>query len=495
MAAYSFRVPLEPSEPPPLDVDVLVVGAGISGVDVACRLAQRCPETSWAVLEARERIGGTWDLFRYPGIRSDSDMFTLGFPFRPWAGRASFAPGAQIREYVERTAREHGVTGRIHHGHRVVRMEWSSAERRWTVTSATDRGEVRHLARFVYLASGYYAYDSGHEVDLPGREAFGGEVVHPQHWPEGMPVRGRRVVVLGSGATAVTLVPALAAEGASVTMLQRSPGYVVARPSGDRLADVLRAALPGGAAHRVVRAKNVVTGSLAYAALRRWPEGGRRLLRRQVVRALPPGYPVDTDFAPRYDPWDQRVCVAPDGDFFEAVASGAARVVTATVDRMTRTGIRLASGEELDADVLVTATGLRLLLAGGAEIVVDGERVDVAREHVYKGLMLSGVPNVALAMGYTNASWTLRADLSARWFPSLVRYLRDRGLTVAVPRYDEDPPGEGPLLELASGYVRRAEGSLPRQGNSRPWRVVQSHLRDAASMRLSRVDDGRLHLS
>jgi monooxygenase len=487
-------VPQDPAAPPPLDVDVLVVGAGISGVDVACRLAERCPGTAWAVLEARDRVGGTWDLFRYPGVRSDSDMFTLGFPFRPWSGRASFAPGGQIRDYVEQTAHDHGITGRIHHGHRVVRMAWSSAERSWTVVAATPGGEVRHRARFVYLATGYYDYESGHEVELPGRDQFSGEVVHPQHWPEGMPVRGRRVVVLGSGATAVTLVPALAAEGAAVTMLQRSPGYVVALPSRDLVADALRTVLPAGAAHRVVRGKNVVTGSLAYAALRRWPEGGRRLLRRGVVRALPAGYPVDTDFAPRYDPWDQRVCVAPDGDFFEALASGAARVVTGTVERMTPGGLRLTSGEEVGADVLVTATGLRLQLGGGAEILVDGEPVDVAHEHVYKGLMLSGVPNLALAMGYTNASWTLRADLSARWFTSLLRHLEAHDLGVAVARYDEDPPGDRPLLDLASGYVRRAEGSLPRQGNARPWRVVQSYLRDAATMRFSRIDDGRLEL-
>jgi monooxygenase len=489
-------VPRDPLAPPALDVDVLVVGAGISGVDVACRLQQRCPTTSWAVLEARRRVGGTWDLFRYPGIRSDSDMYTLGFPFRPWTGTASFATGTDIREYVEETARENGVTGRIHHGQRVLRMEWSTSHARWTVTAATADGEVRHRARFVYLATGYYDYESGHEIELPGRDEFAGEVVHPQHWPEGMPVRGRRVVVVGSGATAISLVPALVDRGASsVTMLQRSPGYVVSLPARDRVATGVHAALPAPVAHRVVRAKNIASGSLSYAALRRWPQAGRRLIRRGVVRALPSGYPVDTHFAPRYDPWDQRVCVAPDGDFFDAVSSGAADVVTGTIDRMTPRGIRLTSGEELDADLVVTATGLRMQIGGGAEVVVDGDRVDVSREHVYKGLMLSGVPNLALAMGYTNASWTLRADLSARWFTSLLRYVRRRGLTVVVPRYDEDPPGDRPLLELTSGYVRRADPVLPRQGNAAPWRVVQSYLRDVAQTRLARIDDGRLELS
>jgi monooxygenase len=489
-------VPRAPLVPPSLDVDVLVVGAGISGVDVACRLAQRCPTASWAVLEARDRIGGTWDLFRYPGIRSDSDMYTLGFPFRPWRGEASFPSGAEIRDYVEDTARERAVTGRIHHGQRVTRLEWSTQERRWTVTARTADGEVRHTAPFVYLATGYFAYESGHVVELPGQEEFAGEVVHPQRWPEGMPVRGRRFVVLGSGATAVTLVPALVERGAaSVVMLQRSPGYVVALPSRDRVADALRSALPDALAHRVVRAKNVVTSSLSYAALRRWPEGGRRVLQRRVVRALPDGYPVDTHFAPRYDPWDQRVCVAPDGDLFRVLSSGDAAVVTGTVQRMTRDGVRLASGEELVADVLVTATGLRLQIGGGAEVVVDGERVDLAREHVYKGVMLSGVPNLGIAVGYTNASWTLRADLSARWFTALLRHLRRRGLTMAVPRYDENPPGTRPLIDLTSGYVRRAAGVLPRQGRAYPWRVTQSYLRDAATMRLGRFDDGRLELS
>ena len=485
----------DPKAPPPLDVDVLVVGAGISGVDVAARLARHCPGTAWGVLESRDRVGGTWDLFRYPGIRSDSDMYTLGFPFRPWRGEASIAPGEEIRRYVEDTAREEGVLGRIHFGQRVVRMTWSSGEARWTVTADTSDGPVVHRAQFVYLATGYYAYDAGYEVELPGREDFAGDVVHPQHWPEGMPVRGRRVVVIGSGATAITLVPALVAEGAAaVTMLQRSPSYVVALPARDPVAAAARSVLPDGLAHRVVRGKNVVASTLAYRALRRWPEGGRRLLRRGAVRSLPEGYPVDVHFAPRYDPWDQRLCVAPDGDFFAAIHSGSAEVVTGTIERMTRDGIRLASGEELAADLVVTATGLRLQIGGGAEIVVDGRAVDISREHVYKGLMLSGVPNAALAVGYTNASWTLRADLSARWFTSLVRYMGRRGLTVAVPRYDEDPPGRGPLLELTSGYVRRAEDDLPRQGHRFPWRVVQSYLRDVAMTRMSRIDDGHLEL-
>ena len=479
----------------PLDVDVLVVGAGISGVDAACRLAMHCRGTVWAVLEARAAVGGTWDLFRYPGIRSDSDMYTLGFPFRPWRGRSSIASASEIRDYVRETAAAYGVTERIHHGQRVERLAWSSADRRWSVTAATADGTVTHTARFVYLATGYYSYESGHVVHLPGRDEFAGEVVHPQEWPDRMPVAGRRVVVLGSGATAVTLLPALVEQGADhVTMLQRSPSYVVALPSGDVVADWLRRVLPDAVAHRVVRAKNVALSTAAYQLLRRRPDVGRRLLSRRVRRLLPKGYPVETHFAPRYDPWDQRLCVAPDGDLFEAISGGRAEVVTDTVERLDRDGILLTSGRHLRADLFVTATGLRLEVGGGAEVEVDGDVVDVSRGHVYKGLMLSDVPNAALAVGYTNASWTLRADLSARWFCSLVRLMERKGYAVATPRYDEDEVASTPLLDLSSGYVRRAAHLLPRQGQRAPWRVVQSYVHDLAVMRLGRIDDGRLEL-
>ncbi|HET9020497.1 MAG TPA: NAD(P)/FAD-dependent oxidoreductase [Ornithinibacter sp.] len=483
--------------PPPLDVDVLVVGAGVSGVDAACRLAMHCPTMAWAVLEAREAVGGTWDLFRYPGIRSDSDMYTFGFPFRPWHGEA-FATGPEIKAYVEETARHYGVTERIHLGQRVERLAWSSADARWSVTASTAEGRVTHTARFVYLATGYYSYASGHVVEFPGQADFSGEVVHPQQWPEGLPVAGRRVVVIGSGATAVTLVPALVEQGAAhVTMLQRSPSYVTDLPGRDVVADGLRRVLPARAAHRVVRGKNVVLSTAGYQVLRRFPDAGRRLLRRRAVRRLPDGYAVDTHFAPRYDPWDQRLCVAPDGDLFRVLSDGRAEVVTDTVERFERDGIRVRSGALLPADLVVTATGLAMQIGGGAEVVVDGEPVDLSAGHVYKGLMLSDVPNAALAVGYTNASWTLRADLSARWFCSLLRFLERKGYAVATPRYHE-PPVEGeaerPLLDLTSGYVQRAAHLLPRQGRERPWRVVQSYLYDLAVMRLGRIDDGHLEL-
>jgi monooxygenase len=486
-------VPRPPAQP--LDLDVLVVGAGIAGVDAGARLSMHCPGTAWAVLEARYAIGGTWDLFRYPGIRSDSDMYTLGFPFRPWRGATSIASGEEIRSYVEDTALECGVTERTHFGQRVERLEWSSGSGRWTVTARTASGMVQHSARFVYLATGYYSYESGHVVEFPGQEDFAGPIVHPQAWPEGMPVAGSRIVVIGSGATAVTLLPALVETGAAhVTMLQRSPSYVASVPSRDPVAVGVRRVLPDAVAHRVVRAKNVALSTAGYQVLRRYPDAGRRLLRRRMEQALPPGYPVDTHFTPRYDPWDQRLCVAADGDLFGVLGTGRAEVVTATIERFESDGIRLTSGEHLPADVIVTATGLRMEFGGGAQVVVDGVEVDVAKGHVYKGLMLSDVPNLAMAVGYTNASWTLRADLSARWFCSLVRFIDRRGYVSATPRYDEAEPQDAPLLGLTSGYVQRAAHLLPKQGRRRPWRVVQSYAYDLAVTRLGRIDDGHLEL-
>ncbi|NHA69319.1 NAD(P)/FAD-dependent oxidoreductase [Phycicoccus sp. CMS6Z-2] len=483
-------------DPPPLDVDVLVVGAGISGIDVACRLAQETDGPTWAVLEARDSVGGTWDLFRYPGVRADSDIYTLGFPFRPWHGPTSIPRGEDILRYVRDTAHEYGVTGRVHHGQRVTRLAWSGDEACWTVTARRSDGVVlTHRARYVYLATGYYAYDSGHVVDLPGREDLAGDLVHPQHWPAGLAVTGRRVVVVGSGATAVTLLPALVEEGAEhVTMLQRSPGYVAALPNTDRLADLARRALPAAAAHHAIRAKNVALGTLSYRLLRRYPEGGRRVLRRRLVARLPDGYPVDTHFAPTYDPWDQRVCVAPDGDLLDALSTDRAEVVTARIDRLVPEGVRLQDGRVLPADLVVTATGLRLLLAGGADVEVDGRAVDLAATHVYRGCMLSDVPNLVLAVGYVNASWTLRADLTARWFLALWRHQDRRGQRVAVPRWDGSGGADRPLLDLSSGYVRRGAHLLPRQGERAPWRVVQSYVHDLVTTRLAPVDDGVLEL-
>lgn len=480
----------------PLDVDVLVIGAGISGIDVAVRLDEQAPDHTWAIIEAREAVGGTWDLFRYPGIRSDSDMYTLAFPFKPWRGEKSIAEGADIRAYLEETVEEFGLADRIHHGQRAVAADWSSADQRWSVQVRTAAGLLTHRARFLYLASGYYSYDRGHVVDFPGAADFPGPVIHPQEWPQDLEVARRRVVVIGSGATAVTLVPALVERGAAqVTMLQRSPSYVAVRPARDRLARALHRVLPPEAAHRVARAKNGTSAVLTYAAARRLPGLAKAMLARDARRRLPQGYAVDRHFAPRYDPWDERVCLVPDGDLFAAISAGRAEIVTDTVERFDATGIRLGSGGHLDADVIVTATGLVLETAGGIRPTVDGVPMAARDRFSYKGLMLSDVPNLLWCIGYANNSWTLRADLSAQWFTRLLRHLSAHSLGVAVPRRSPADPSAAqadPASTLTSGYFQRAAAELPRAGDRAPWRVRQNWLIDAARMRGGRIDDGVL---
>ncbi|GAA4657103.1 NAD(P)/FAD-dependent oxidoreductase [Kineococcus glutinatus] len=473
------------------DLDVLVVGAGLSGIGAACRLRQRLPGRRLAVLEARDAIGGTWDLFRYPGIRSDSDMFTLGYPFRPWTGGRTLADGTSIRRYVQDTARESGVAQLVRFGHRVVRAAWSSAEARWRVhvERGPQREAVVFTCRFLFCCTGYYRYDAGHAPRFAGRDDFAGPVVHPQHWPADLDVRGRRVVVVGSGATAVTLVPALADLGAHVTMLQRSPGYVLSLGSRDRTAERLQRLLPIRAAIAAVRWRNVATSAALYRLSRRRPELVKRFVRRKAVQQLPVGFDVDTHFAPRYQPWDQRMCFAADGDLFRALRSGRAEVVTAGIDRLTAAGVRLDTGAELPADVVVTATGLELLLLGGVALEVDGVPVDPAGTVVHKGAMLSGVPNLALTIGYTNASWTLKADLVAEHVCRLLRHMDRRGHDVVTPLAPPEPATE-PLIDLRAGYVLRALDRLPRQGRRAPWRLHQNYPRDLLLLRHGRLGDG-----
>ncbi|GAA4688056.1 NAD(P)/FAD-dependent oxidoreductase [Streptomyces chumphonensis] len=483
----------------PLDhVDVLIVGAGLSGIGTACHLTRDAPGRTYAILEARDAVGGTWDLFRYPGVRSDSDMFTLGYAFRPWRGERSIADGAAIREYIRDTARAYGVDRYIRFRHRVVRAEWSSADARWTVTAErTDTGErTRLTCSFLTACAGYYRYDRGHTPDFPGADRFTGPVVHPQHWPRDLDWRDRRVVVIGSGATAVTLVPALAEEAAHVTMLQRSPGYVAALAATDPLARALRR-LPPRLSGPVVRWKNVLVSVAGFQLSRRRPKLMKALLRRGVTRWLPPGYDVDTHFTPRYDPWDQRLCAVPDGDLFRAVSEGSASIVTDHVETFTETGIALASGIHLDADVIVTATGLTLHPIGGLRLRVDGHDVDLGRTVAYKGAMLSGVPNFALTLGYTNASWTLKADLVARYVCRVLNHLQDHGLRAATPLTPTFPPGTelSPLIDLSSGYVRRGVHALPRQGPRTPWRLHQNYLRDVRLLRRSPLTDRHLHFT
>ncbi|HEX8101368.1 MAG TPA: NAD(P)/FAD-dependent oxidoreductase [Solirubrobacteraceae bacterium] len=475
-------------------LDVLVVGAGISGVGAAYHLQDRCPDRSYAILEARERLGGTWDLFRYPGIRSDSDMHTLGYRFRPWTEAQAIADGPSILRYVEDTAREYGIDRRIRYGHRVVRAEWSSEDARWTVeVERADTGETTRLTcGFLFTCTGYYRYDEGYTPELPGVERFGGRLIHPQHWPEDLDYAGKRVVVIGSGATAVTLVPAMTDQAAHVTMLQRSPTYILAVPGKDPVATALRRRLSPRAAYSLVRFKNIAVHTLFYRASRRWPARVRALIRKQVVAHLPAGYDVDTHFKPRYDPWDQRLCAVPDGDLFRALRRERASVVTGHIDTFTERGIRLQSGEEIEADVVVTATGLNLLAFGGMELAVDGREVVLSDTMAYKGAMLSGVPNFAFAIGYTNASWTLKVDLVAEYVCRLLNHMARRGRPIAVPRNDDPSVAPEPLLDFQAGYVMRSIDQFPAQGSKAPWRLRQNYPVDAVTLRLGRVADAGL---
>ncbi|MHA3838195.1 flavin-containing monooxygenase [Terrabacter sp. AAH1] len=463
-------------------VDVLVVGAGLSGIGAAYRLQTEAPTRTYAILEARASLGGTWDLFRYPGVRSDSDMMTLGFPFEPWTDPDAIADGPKILAYLESTARKHGIDRHIRFGHQVVAASWSSVEARWTVTVERAGGGSEQLTcRFLQLCSGYYDYERPHDPELPGIGSFAGDVVHPQFWPEGLPVAGRKVVVIGSGATAVTLVPSLADLGADVTMLQRTPTWVTALPRRDRVRDVVQKVLPSRAGGVVARYKNVLATMAFYELSRRRPAVAKSLLSKGAARALGSTTLVSDHFTPTYDPWDQRLCVVPDGDLFEAVRSGRAHVVTDTIETFTPDGIRLRSGRELAADVVVTATGLRIKVAGGIEFTVDGERRPTGELTVYRGAMFADVPNLAVTIGYVNASWTLRADLASRYVCRLLNHMERNDWRVAVPRAPEGMEGR-PLLPLRSGYVERAAGELPQQGDAAPWLMRQNYLLDRRDM-------------
>jgi cation diffusion facilitator CzcD-associated flavoprotein CzcO len=477
--------------------EVLIVGAGLSGIGAAHHLQDRCPGRTYAILEARAEIGGTWDLFRYPGIRSDSDMHTLGYRFRPWTGAKSLADGKSILEYVRETAREAGIDRRIRFGHRVVAASWSGQEARWTVEAErSDSDEtVTFTCDFLFVNSGYYRYDQGYSPEFPGRERFQGTVIHPQHWPEDADYAGKRVVVIGSGATAVTLVPAMAEKAAHVTMLQRSPTYIISMAGEDPVANWLRRRLSERAAYVIVRWKNVLLQMLSYRLARKRPELMKKLLRRGLVNSLPQGFDVDTHFKPRYDPWDQRLCLVPDGNLFEALANGSADVVTDRIRTFTERGIELESGRELEADVIVTATGLNLLFVGGMRISVDGEEKDISRAFTYKGMMLSGIPNFAFTVGYTNASWTLKADLAAEYVCRVLNHMDAGGYDVCVPEVNDPTLEEEPLLDFTSGYVLRSLGALPKQGSKEPWKLKQNYPLDLRTLRYAPIDDGVMRFS
>jgi monooxygenase len=474
-------------------VDVLIVGAGLSGIGAACHLRRDAPGHRFTILEARDGIGGTWDLFRYPGIRSDSDMHTLGYSFSPWRDPQAIADGPSILAYVRATAEEYGVTDHIRFGRRVVAAEWSTEQARWDVEVRRADGETeRYACSFLMTCCGYYDYDAGYAPSFEGAERFTGPIVHPQRWPEDLDYDDKRVVVIGSGATAITLLPALAQRAAHVTMLQRSPSYVVSLPGRDGLAALARRWLPEMAAYHLIRAKNVGLMTASFQLSRRRPKVMKALIRRGARSALPIGFDVETHFGPRYDPWDQRLCIAPDGDLFDVLSDGRASVLTDTVTRFTEDGVELGSGQTLGADVIVTATGLRLQAIGGMRLVVDGRPVSPPETTVYMGSMLSGVPNFAFVMGYTNASWTLRADLTSSFVTRVLRYLREHGWSWCMaPELPADAP-RLPLLDLSSGYVQRALADFPVQGAAAPWRVRQNYTLDRWALRRHRVDDGVL---
>lgn len=478
-----------------LHVDVLIVGAGLSGIGAACRLTQLNPDRSFAVLESREASGGTWDLFRYPGIRSDSDVFTFSYPFRPWTGTDVLASGASIRDYIRDTATEFGIDDRIHYDQRVIAAGWSSGTARWTVKAETVDGLVEHTASFLYVCTGYFSYDTGHVVDFPGRASFDGPIIHPQFWPPAFDAKGKRIVVVGSGATAVTLVPALVEQGAAhVTMLQRSPTYVLPRPGKDAVSNGLRRVLPARAAHRAIRAKNVVQNVGLYEVAQRFPDAVRKGIAALNERVVGPDA-VREHFTPSYNPWDQRLCVVPDGDLLEVIRDGSASVVTDTVEEFTPTGIRLGSGEELEADAIITATGLRIEVAGGIAFTSDGTIFAPNDRFFYKGAMFGGVPNLAVCLGYTNNSWTLRADLTSRFVSAVLAQMSATGSATATPRLDPDIEEGEPPFELESGYVQRSRHLLPKQGTTKPWTVRQNYFHDLRLMSARRVDDGTLEFA
>ncbi len=475
--------------------DVLIVGAGISGVGAAHYLQKKCPGKSFAILEARKEIGGTWDLFRYPGIRSDSDMFTLGYGFHPWRNDKVIADGPSIKSYVNATAKHYGIDRHIRFETRVESMDFDSGRARWIVNAATPDGPKQYSCGFLWMCSGYYRYSSGYAPDFPGVDRFKGDIVHPQLWPENYDYAGKKVVIIGSGATAVTLLPAMTDKAAHVTMLQRSPTWYYNLPFRSNLVATLAKIMPASIAFRLVRWYRIVFQQIMYKLTRADPKGAGERLLQHVREQLPEGYDVEKHFHPRYDPWDQRLCVVPDGDLFKAIGEGKASVETDTIETFTETGIALKSGKTLDADIIITATGLSLVAMGGAEASVDGRKVDLGKTFTYRGFACSGLPNIAFVFGYTNSSWTLRADLISQYVCRLINYMDARGYDVATPVNDDPELKPEPFLNLSSGYILRAAERLPKQGDKAPWRNPQSYFRDILNLRWGRIDDGVMRFS
>ena len=477
--------------------DVLIVGAGLSGIGAGYHLQANCPTKTYAILESRSCIGGTWDLFRYPGVRSDSDMYTLGYSFRPWTEPKSIADGPSILNYVRETASAYGIDKKILFGHGVKRASWSSADATWTVE--VERGEAKEIIRltcnFLFMCSGYYKYEKGYTPDFPGIQNFSGRIVHPQKWTEDIDYANKKVVVIGSGATAVTLVPEMAKSAGHVTMLQRSPTYVVARPDTDSIATWLRGKLSSKAAYAITRWKNVLLSMYFFRLARRKPERVKTLILGGVRQALGPDYDVATHFTPRYNPWDQRLCLVPNGDLFAAIKSGQASVVTDQIETFTARGLKLTSGKELDADIVVTATGLDLQVLGGLEVAVDGRKIDFSKTMNYKGLMYSDVPNLAAAFGYTNASWTLKCDLTCEYVCRLLNYMDKHGYRQCTPKRTDPSVTEAPWIDFSSGYVQRALDKFPKQGSKKPWKLYQNYALDIMSLKFGSLKDDAMEFS
>ena len=481
----------------PEHFDVLIVGAGLSGIGAGYHLQTNSPGKTYAILEGRDAIGGTWDLFRYPGIRSDSDMYTLGYAFKPWTEAKAIADGPSILNYVRQTAQENGIEKKIRFGHMVKRASWSSEDATWTVEieRGADKALVSLTCNFLLMCSGYYDYAGGYTPDFPGTDAFKGKIVHPQQWPEDIDYANKKVVVIGSGATAVTLVPEMAKRAAHVTMLQRSPTYVVSRPAEDAAANWLRARLPSKLAYGLIRWRNVLFGMFFFNQTRKKPEQTKAMIIEGVRQALGPDYDVATHFTPSYNPWDQRLCLVPDADLFNSINEGTSSVVTDHIETFTPTGIKLKSGLELEADIIVSATGLRMQLMGGLEVTVDGHRVDLSQTMSYKGMMYSGVPNIASTFGYTNASWTLKCDLTCEYVSRLLNHMDRRGVDICRPGLPDAGVGEAPWLDFSSGYVQRGMKAFPKQGTVKPWKLYQNYAMDLMSLRFGKLEDGIMAFS
>ena len=477
--------------------DVVVVGAGLSGIGAGYHLQKHCPNKSYVILEGRDSIGGTWDIFKYPGIRSDSDMYTLGYSFKPWRGAKAIADAPSIMNYLHEATDEFGIKEKIRFGYQVQTASWSTEDAQWTVETqhGPNQEPVKFTCNFLFMCAGYYSYKGGYTPDFKGMDSFKGRIVHPQKWTDDIDYKDKKVVVIGSGATAVTLLPEIAKKSAHVTMLQRSPTYVVSRPAEDKLANWLREHLPAKLAYGITRWKNVLLGMYFYNLCRKKPELVKKRLLDEVRKELGPDFDVDTHFNPHYNPWDQRLCLVPNGDMFEALKGGSASVVTDHIDTFTETGIRLKSGKEIEADLIVTATGLQLEVLGGLKVSVDGKPVDFSKSMTYKSMMYSDVPNLASSFGYTNASWTLKCDLTCEYVARILNHMDKKSVRQCTPRLPDTPLETAPWLDLTSGYVSRAENILPKQGTQAPWKLYQNYVLDIVTLGYGAIDDGTMEFS